>query len=729
MILEQGRETTALERPRVALRRIRQLRSRRRMMRIVTGALRWFVVASAATWAMFLLDWIAVLPQVLRGMQGVSVVVLLLISFRAILLAVRVPAPEDRLAALVEKASGDLEESLITAVQLTDPENPRRHLYDSDLITRTVEIAEKRMHTLKPGTLLSWRRAWAALGLLLLLVTPAVAGGLLRPDLAQTFWKRDLLLGSEPWPRSYQLVVESPTRTEMVLAKGSSLVVDILKIRGGNARASLDVFFPKQDGRREMREEVALDRKGSSGFRHVFQNLQRDIEFRVECGDFVGDWYSIRVRARPRVEEIELGYKFPDYMGLSSDGDEALVQSGHVKAPIGTIVSYDAITSIEVVSAVRMEARPSGDGEVISETELSVEGGNLVRGTFPAETDARWWIALESAEGFQNQNPISWRIGVIPDRAPEVSVIEPGQNIEVTPRALLDISVKVRDDYGIVSGSLIFEPEMEGEGEIRSFPLDLATDVESGSKESEQSLQIDLSDWNLEAGERVQYHSSAVDALNQEGVSRTWILSVLSEEELERITQDELTLLKERLEETFSVQREVRRELEDLEDSLSSGESPQDHAPTARHARGGQDRVSTRVEDAAERLATISRRLLRNRMSDADELAWIQDLKNRLDSMAEESLDPARAALESLASKTASNEATAEDAELAIDQVRKVERGLADVVSDLQEWGDLRTVIRKIEELIRSEKELEIRIEEKVRESLEGEGSEGGGDE
>lgn len=116
-------------------------------------------------------------------------------------------------------------------------------------------------------------------------------------------------------------------------------------------------------------------------------------------------------------------------------------------------------------------------------------------------------------------------------------------------------------------------------------------------------------------------------------------------------------------------------------------------------------------------------------MSDADELAWIQDLKKRLDSMAEESLDPARAALESLASKTASNEATAEDAELAIDQVRKVERGLADVVSDLQEWGDLRTVIRKIEELIRSEKELEIRIEEKVRESLEGEGSEGGGDE
>lgn len=727
--MSEGREPTALDRPQLALRRIRQLRSRRRMMRIVTGALRWFVVASVATWVMFLLDWIAVLPQVLRGIQGIGVVVILLISFRAIMLAVRVPAPEDRLAALVEKAAGDLEESLITAVQLTDPENPRRHLYDPKLIARTVEIAEQRMETLKPGSLLSWQRAWAALGMLLLLLVPAVAGGLLRPDLAQTFLNRDLLLGNEPWPRAYQLVVENPAQPELVVAKGTSLVVDILKVRGGNARAFLDVYFPEQDGRREMREEVALDRKGTSGFRHVFQNLQRDIEFRVQCGDFTGVWYSIRVRARPRIEEIDLAYEFPEYTGLASDTEDALVRSGHVKAPIGTIVSFRARTSIDVVSAIRMEARPSGDGEVISESELTIEGSNLVSGSFPAETDARWWIALESKEGFHNQNPISWRIAVVPDRAPEVSVVEPGQNIEVTPRALLDIAVKVRDDYGVISGSLNFEPEVEGEGEKRSFPLYDATSAQTASKETEQSLQIDLSDWNLEAGQRVQYHSSALDALNQVGVSRTWILSVLSEEELERITQDELTLLKERLEETFSVQREVRRELEDLEDALSTGEPPQDHAPTARHARGGQDRVSTRVEDAAERLATISRRLLRNRMSDADELAWIQDLKDRLDKLTEESLDPARAALENLATRTASNEATTEDAEMAIDQVRKVERGLSDVVSDLQEWGDLRTVIRKIEELLRSEKELEIRIEDKVRESLEGQDSRGGGDE
>ena len=697
------------------------------MMRIMTGGLRWCAVALAAIWGMFLLDWIAGLPQVLRGVQGVGVILILAISFRAILLAVRVPAREDRLAALVENASGDLEDSLITAVQLTDPENPRRLLYDQDLIRRTVEIAEQKVQSLRPGSLLSWSRVRAALGILVLLITPAVAGGLLRPDLAQTFLVRDLLLGNQPWPRAYELVIENPTRTDMVVAKGTSLVVDILKLRGGNARAYLDVFFPAREGRQKMNEDVALDRKGSAGFRHVFQNLQRDIDFRVKCGDFIGQWYSIRVRARPRVEEIGLHYEFPDYTHLASTDEDALVHSGHVKAPVGTKVSYTGITSIDVVSAIRMEARPSGDGEVVTESDLSLEGSKRLRGSFTAETDARWWIALESAEGFRNENPITWRIAVIPDREPEVTITEPGQNIEVTPRALLDVSVKVRDDYGVVSAQLVFEPEVEGEGETRRYPLEVFENISTDSKEAEQSLQLDLSSWNLEPGQRVQYHSTAMDALNQEGASRTWILSVLSEEELERITQDELTLLKERLEETYSVQREVRRELEDLQESLSSGEAAELQAPTARHARAGQDRVSTRIEDAADRLATISRRLLRNRMSDADELAWIQDLKKRLDEMAQKSLEPARIALEHLATRTASNEATVEDAQIAIDEVRKVERGLADVVSDLQEWGDVRTVIRKIEELLRSEKDLEIRIEDKVRDSLRGEDP-GGGD-
>ena len=124
----------------------------------MTGGFRWLVVVISAAIAMFLLDWVADLPWALRVAQIVAVLILLLITFRAILLAARTPATEDQLASMVETASGELEDALITAVQLTDPNNPRRHLYNPALIEQTVTLAEQRMHELRPGRLLSWSR-------------------------------------------------------------------------------------------------------------------------------------------------------------------------------------------------------------------------------------------------------------------------------------------------------------------------------------------------------------------------------------------------------------------------------------------------------------------------------------------------------------------------------------------------------------------------------------------
>ena len=76
--MADGLEDSMIERPRLALRRIRQLRARRRLMRVVTGLLRWLAIASAAVWLSFLLDWIAVLPTPLRVAQGLFWTVFLL---------------------------------------------------------------------------------------------------------------------------------------------------------------------------------------------------------------------------------------------------------------------------------------------------------------------------------------------------------------------------------------------------------------------------------------------------------------------------------------------------------------------------------------------------------------------------------------------------------------------------------------------------------------------------
>ena len=154
-----------------------------------------------------------------------------------------------------------------------------------------------------------------------------------------------------------------------------------------------------------------------------------------------------------------------------------------LQAPSGHAIVRSIRQELEGVFGERPPALDAVDGEVVIESELTIEEGDTLRGSFVAETDSRWWIALESSEGFRNENPISWRIAVIPDRAPEVSISQPGQNIEVTPRALLDVSVKVRDDYGVVSAQLIFELGSGIRRSVKKKTLFLVRSLESKDAE------------------------------------------------------------------------------------------------------------------------------------------------------------------------------------------------------------------------------------------------------
>ena len=52
--------------------------------------------------------------------------------------------------------------------------------------------------------------------------------------------------------------------------------------------------------------------------------------------------------------------------------------------------------------------------------------------------------------------------------------------------------------------------------------------------------------------------------------------------------------------------------------------------------------------------------------------------------------------------------------ESVLDPVLDLERSLRDVLAELKEWGDMRVVIRKLEDLINSQRELKDSVERRV---------------
>lgn len=736
-------------RPEIALGRLQEMRRRRRGLRARTGLLRWLALGGALLWVSFLLDYSLSLPAGIRGFHMVAGLAILAVGFRILFLSARTPIPEDRLAAEVESAAGDLEQTLLTAVQLTREDNPRRHLYSPVLLARTVAEAERRTAGLVPGALLSRAKLGRAALVLALVFAPLVVGAALRPDLARTYVQRNLLLSQTEWPRAYLLRIVEPEVTESLLAVGDSLTVLAERDRGGGARARLEAYFRTAEGG-ETREELPLERRGDDSFRRIFRNVSRDFRFRVHCGDFTSRWYSVAVRNRPRVEEIALSFAYPEYTGMGRSGSSGegsrdgaappTMTGGHLKVPVGTVVTYRARTSIPVREAVRVEARRSGDGEMTSEDAVPIESGTELAGSFPAEENGFYHFRLVSEDGFENPNPIRYRIAVIADSAPSVQILHPGRNLELSDHAQLELRLHLEDDYGIEEAEILFFREGEGDGGTEPLQRIPLSAVVPGTREFEPTWAVDLSTWSQEPGDRIEYRAEATDAIGQVGRSRTWLVTILSDEDISRILQDGVTLIRERLTETFELERETRRELEDIEErtTIAGGTVPEELRPNLRLARMNQERVNARMEEGVERFQEIIDRVRQNRIDDFAELSWVQELRDRLDGLTQEEGRRALDSLDELVREPDEGRPTSEDVAQAVEEVRNAERQLRTIVDELEEYGDLQTVIRKLEDLLRSQDEIESRIQDRVRETLGGStpdgstpddgGGDGGGD-
>ncbi|MGE3163442.1 MAG: hypothetical protein AB7O52_00900 [Planctomycetota bacterium] len=734
--------SASVAKPERALQLLQQLRARRRRLRNQNGLTRLLGWLAALLWLSFLLDWTLELPVAIRAFQLVAGIALGCAGIRILWFGPRRRMTLQQLAASVEDSVGTLEQSLITAIELTDPHNPRSQLYSPVLLARTVAEAEQRMANVPWDRIFSRRELRASLAVFLVLAVPM---GLLvsaRPDLASTYVSRNLLLADVQWPREYLLRLLEPTSEsgETLLAMGDPLTVLVEKVRGGEARVFLRVLHEGGD-----RETLALERKGDDRYRRLFRNVTRDFSFVVEAGDFRSSSHQVTVRLRPRIERIELSYEYPEYTGLANTQVDTPNLGGHVKAPVGSRVRYLAQTSIPVRAATRVETRVSareGDVEPL-EQPIEVQDRRVLAGDFRVERDGYYSFKLESEDGFANSTPIRYRIAVVPDQPPEVNVIKPGRNLEVGVHAVLPIWVEARDDYGVVSGDLIVRTALQGDeaAELRvplpELALAAAGAVPPGpgrrSVESSAAFELDLQKLSVladsesrfpkkfEPGARIEYQVRVQDAIAQEGLSRTYLLNVVSVEDLVRIIQDDLNNARERLEETLDVQREARRDMERILDDTQLSGSPtvsKTELPNLRHSRLNQDKVGQRLDETDEKLQEIIGRVQSNRLNDMQDLPWIESRREDVARLSQEAAPQALRALDDLTRKASAGEAETSELRAAVDLMKANEKALRDLAQEFNQWGDLRKIVRRLEELLRTEKELEERVQEHVKGSL-----------
>ncbi|MBN1417702.1 MAG: hypothetical protein JXP34_02940, partial [Planctomycetes bacterium] len=310
-------------------RRVRRIRA----LRAAAGG--GLVVAAFAAGS-FIADYALRLPVGARTIILLGAIAgLAAIAVRRLVPALRVGTAED-VARAVERAQPELEEVVISAVQLSRRDSLAARYVSGTLVDDLIRRAETRADAIVPARIAPAREAALVAAGALLAFAVLAAGAGLRPDLARIWFARDVALSSIPWPKRTALRIIEPAGPEVRIARGDDLPVIVEIERGSPTAVEIVAEFP------EGTAVESMARIGERGYRKVFVNVTSSFSFRVEADDDRSGWIRVEALVRPRIESIAILCRYPTYTGLPPTDPAQPIPHGNVKAPVGTEVAWTA---------------------------------------------------------------------------------------------------------------------------------------------------------------------------------------------------------------------------------------------------------------------------------------------------------------------------------------------------------------------------------------------------
>jgi hypothetical protein len=185
---------------------------------------------------------------------------------------------------------------------------------------------------------------------------------------------------------------------------------------------------------------------GADGrFSTRFDSVPGSFRYSVSAGSARSSDYSVTLLEAPTLQGIDLRYEFPAYTKLPPRDER---DGGDIYAPKGTTVRL----------SVRASAATVGGAIVLGGTRVplaSGDGGPLTA-TLPVNGDGSYRVALVSRDGIDAPGDTEYFIRVLDDRPPDVRIVRPATDRQVTPLEEVTIEARADDDYGIEAFDLVY---------------------------------------------------------------------------------------------------------------------------------------------------------------------------------------------------------------------------------------------------------------------------------
>ena len=146
----------------------------------------------------------------------------------------------------------------------------------------------------------------------------------------------------------------------------------------------------------------------------------------------------------PRVESIDLHYDYPPFTGLASRDDR---DGGDIYAPAGTRVRM-RVRADRPIAAAHVAL---GSGSV----PASRVDARTFESTLTLAADGSYRASVQDAGGLRGES-VEYFIRLVTDRPPEIHIVRPAGDQEITPLEEVTIEAQADDDFGIASMDMVF---------------------------------------------------------------------------------------------------------------------------------------------------------------------------------------------------------------------------------------------------------------------------------
>ena len=580
-----------------------RLRSRIQRYVLLEGTASILVVMGLLFWLSLGLDWSyfflqrAELPRWIRFTVEVAAICTVLMLFGGWIALRWIRHFRQRaLALILERRFPELNDRLITAIELTDgQQDVARPLLTQAMLARTIEEVREASTHLDLGTVFDKRPLMRAGISASCLMVSVLAFAICFSDVFGLWFRRNVLLANESWKRetAVQLVVLAEPGERVIEfvngvykhPRGSDLTLQASVLPTMKVPEQVQIRYAMSDG--SARGRAYFSKFGDRQFKHTLTGLLNSLDAYLLAGDAERTSYHIEVVEPPRIDRVVLNSLFPQYTGWNESDEKTgqpvrtprPVQGTQISLPAGTNFLLQAETNkplmgvrlqtasydLEIGAATAMLTLFQQDGQtrggsftipnasqwlskdgrsftipcllatVTDQAVISDDG--KVRLPLRLPSDSQLKIFLNDTDGILTAEPTRLTVNSIADEPPKIETQLRGIGSSITRKAVIPITGLISDDYGVATARFDYRLD-SADAQPRSFPTEPkgAKKFALEQSASQKWLRFDVLPLELKVGQKLSLTVVAEDADNLTGPhfaqGEKYNFQIVSEEEL-----------------------------------------------------------------------------------------------------------------------------------------------------------------------------------------------------